>query len=177
MNKARIFAGLAAVSLAMGTAACGGPAEDTAVEAPPEGPAGITVTDGRFNMPTVAGNPGALYFTIANADAAATSILVAEVIGAGRAELHQTAQVNGAMTMQETLEVPVPAGETVKFAPGGLHVMAFDLDPSMAVGGETEVTLTFSNNDKLSFPVKILAAGDEGGDEGGDKAAMDHSGH
>lgn len=169
MNKARIFASLAAVSLAMGTAACGGPAEETTTQAPPEGPAGISVTEGRLNMPTVAGNPGALYFTIANGDSGEISILGADVIGAGRAELHQTAQVDGAMTMQETPEVPVPAGDTVKFAPGGLHVMAFDLDPSLAVGGETEVTLTFSNNDKLSFPVKILAAGDDG--------MMDHSGH
>lgn len=169
MNKARICASLAAVSLAMGTAACGGPAEETVTQAPPEGPAGISVTEGRLNLPTVAGNPGALYFSITNAETGQTSILGADVVGAGSAALHQTSDVGGAMTMQETLEVPVPAGETVKFAPGGLHVMAFDLDPSLAVGGETEVTLTFSNNDKMSFPVKILAAGDEG--------AMDHSGH
>ena len=44
-----------------------------------------------------------------------------------------------------------------------MHVMAMELDDTLAAGGETEVTLTFVGGDKVSFPVEIRAAGDDAG--------------
>ena len=169
MNRTRIFASLAAVSLALGTAACGGGTEEPAAEAAPEGPAGVSVADGRLNLPAVEGNPGAVYFTITNASEEQATIRAADMIGAESGLLHETAEWSGEVDMQELFTVPVMPGETLAFEPGGKHVMVYNLDPSLAVGGETEVTLTFAGGDKISFPVKILAAGDDG--------AEDHSGH
>jgi len=40
--------------------------------------------------------------------------------------------------------------------------MAFDIDPKLKPGGETEMTLTFADRDKLSIPIKVEAMG--GGD-------------
>ncbi len=169
MTKARIFSGLAAISLAFGMTACGGGAPEAPAQVAPEAPAGIAVTDGRFNLPAVAGNPGVVYFTIANSGEDQATIRSVDMIGAGSAKLHETSEWNGQMDMQELFTVPVMAGETVSFESGGKHVMVYDVDPSLAAGGETEVTLTFAGGDKISFPVKILAAGDDG--------TMDHSGH
>ena len=63
-------------------------------------------------------------------------------------------------SMKEMDQVPVAKGETVKFAPGGNHVMAMDLDAALEKGDTTEVTLTFSDGDKVTFPAGVLAAGD-----------------
>jgi copper(I)-binding protein len=133
------------------------PPAPTSIEAKP----GITLSEGRLTLPAVKGNPGAVYFTIANANASGnTAIAAVSVKGATKAEMHQTQ--DGAMNTVDVLEVE--GGGTVKFAPGGLHVMAFGLDNSLAVGSTTELTVTFADGDKASLPLKIEPAG--GADHG-----------
>lgn len=122
-----------------------------------------------MNLPAVAGNPGVVYFTLTNTSEEQATIRGADVIGAASAKLHETSEWSGQMDMQELFAVPVMPGETMIFESGGKHVMVYEIDPSLAAGGETEVTLTFAGGDKISFPVKILAAGDDG--------SMDHSAH
>ncbi len=177
MNKSPIFTSLAAISLAIGVSACGGGVEDEAIDAEPEAPAGLSVADGRMNLPAVEGNPGAVYFTISNGSDKQVAIRGADMIGAGSGQLHETSEWEGKMDMQELFTVNVPAGEDVVFAPGGKHVMVYDIDPTLAAGGESEVTLTFTGGDKMSFPVTVLAAGDDGGFAAPemDDSEMDHS--
>ncbi len=157
----RILGALAPAALALAVAACGGEPE-APVEAAPDAPQGISVTDGRLNLPAVAGNPAAVYFTITNDGAEAQMLRAAAVQGAGSAMFHQTAEWNHQVDMQEVSQVNVPAGGSVVFEPGGMHVMAMELDPSVAVGSEVEVTLTFVRGDKVSFPARVLAPGDDG---------------
>jgi hypothetical protein len=60
----------------------------------------------------------------------------------------------------------------VQFAPGGKHVMAFDLSDKLAAGGTAELTITFADGDKISAPLAVEAAGGMGamsGMEHGDK--------
>ena len=108
-------------------------------------------------LPAVAGNPGAVYFDIANSSDRDRMIRAASVEGAGSSQMHVTEETG----MQEILQVMVKAGETVKFEPGGTHLMAMDLADTLAAGGETEVTVTFVGGDKVSFPAEVRAAGDE----------------
>lgn len=157
----RILGALAPAALALAVAACGSEPE-APVEAAPDAPQGISVTDGRLNLPAVAGNPAAVYFTITNDGAEAQMLRAAAVQGAGSAMFHQTAEWNHQVDMQEVSQVSVPAGGSVVFEPGGMHVMAMELDPSIAVGSEVEVTLTFVRGDKVSFPARVLAPGDDG---------------
>jgi hypothetical protein len=90
------------------------------------------------------------------------------VQGAESAMFHETSEWNGQMDMQELLQVPVPAGESVVFEQGGKHVMAFGIEEGLEPGGEVEVTLSFVRGDKVSFPVRLLAPGDDGsGDDSG----------
>jgi len=152
---------IAAAALPLGLAACGGEAE-APVEAAPEAPDGISVSDGRMNLPAVAGNPAALYFTITNDGETDQMLRAANIPGAESAVFHMTVEWDGGFDMQETLQVAVPAGESVVFEPGGMHVMAFDVDPALEPGGEVEVTLSFVRGDKVSFPVRLLAPGDDG---------------
>ena len=158
MTIKSLFAPLSAIALSLGVAACGGDAE-APVETAPEAPAGISVTDGRMTLPAVSGNPGAVYFTITNGGDEQVMIREAYVMGAGSAMMHETSEWSRQVDMQELFQVPVPAGGETVFAPGGKHVMAFDLDDTLAAGGETEVTLTFTGGDKVSFPATLLAPG------------------
>jgi len=160
MNTNRLLAGLAALSLAFAAAGCGGEPE-TPVSTAPDAPEGVTISGGRLMLPAVAGNPGAVYFTIKNAGPDDVMIRAASVAGAASAMMHQTAEWNLQVDMQELMQVAVPKGSEVVFAPGGMHVMAMGLDDALTVGGETEVTLTFVGGDKASFPAEIRAPGDD----------------
>lgn len=160
MNKA-IVASLASLTLALGLVAC---AEEPApVEAAPEAPEGLTVTDARLNIPAASGNPAALYFTLTNASGELLMLRAANVAGAESASLHGTSEYAGQMTMPELIQIPVAAGETVEFEPGAKHVMVMGLPDGLEPGAEIEVTLSFLRGDKISFPAKLLAPGDDGG--------------
>ncbi len=88
-------------------------------------------------------------------------IRAASVAGAGSAVLHQMGTWNNEPSMDEVLQIDVPANGDLKFEPGGLHVMANDLADTVTAGGTAEVTLTFVGGDKISFPAEVRAAGDE----------------
>jgi copper(I)-binding protein len=57
------------------------------------------------------------------------------------AELHYMKMEDGVMRMRSLPKVDLPARETVKFAPGGLHVMLFELKRPLEAGGELGLTL------------------------------------
>lgn len=143
---------LACISLfaALALSACQQPGE-TAPEAKP----GSVLSEGRLVLPAVKGNPGAAYFTYSNKADAAVTIATVSIAGAGRAEMH--ASEGGKMTALPTLAVP--DGETVRFAPGGKHVMVFGIAPSIVSGGTAELTVTFADGDQRSAPLKVEAAG------------------
>lgn len=162
--------GLAALSLG----ACQQqPAETAEGTAAPDAKPGLAVTEGRLILPVVAGNPAGIYFTLANTGDKAGTLAAVSIDGAAKAEMHETK--GGQMSPVPSVEVP--AGGTVKFEPGALHVMAFELDAKLAAGGTTEMTLTFADGDKLSAPLKIEArTGGDGMTKG--MEGMDHgSGH
>ncbi|MFO1256416.1 MAG: copper chaperone PCu(A)C [Sphingomonadaceae bacterium] len=123
-----------------------------AIEAKP----GVKVTEARLVLPAVAGNPAAAYLTIDNQTKDTVSIAAIAIKGAGKAEMH-TMEGNA---MKPVDRVDVDAGTQIRFEPGKLHIMAFELGSDLAVGGDTEFTLTFTDGDKTSVPARIEAMGD-----------------
>jgi hypothetical protein len=157
--KSAILASAALAITVIGLSGCGEQASD-GTEAAPDAKPDITVTDGRLILPAVKGNPGAVYFNITY-DGDETAVLrAASVQGAKSAMIHETFETDGEMSMGDALPTNLKKGDTVKFEPGGKHVMAMDLDDALAPGATTEVTLTFLGGDKMTFPATILAAGD-----------------
>ncbi len=142
-----------AASLAVATlAACKQEAPAAAVAAKP----GIMLSDGQLRLPAVKGNPGAAYFTVANTATRGTiSITGIAIAGAEKAEMHETK--DGVMRAVD--RVDVEAGSTVKFAPGGLHVMAFDLDQALTAGGTGNLTATFADGSTAAVPLQLVTAG------------------
>ena len=121
----------------------------------PEARPGITVAGGRLVLPAVAGNPAAAYFQIDNSAGANVAIAAFAINGAAKAEIHQTT----ADKMIDVDSVDIAPSTSIKFEPGQLHVMAFNLAPQLKAGGTTEMTVTFADGDKVSAPLKIEAAG------------------
>jgi copper(I)-binding protein len=152
-----LAAGIASLSV---TACSQGESEEVAAEEA-DGIAGLDITDGRLMLPAVAGNPAAIYFTIANSSEKNITLRRADVAGAAKAELHEMTEWDGKMTMSPVIQLVLEPGTSVDFEPGGRHVMVFDLAPDYTAGGSTEVTLTVAGGDKHSFDVPIKAAGEE----------------
>lgn len=153
--KKGLWTAAALVLTAAGLAACG--EEPAPADIGPKAPDGIAVAGGRLMLPAVKGNPAAIYFEVTNSSADNKMIRAASVEGAGSTMLHASDPAG----MQETLQVMVKPGETVKFEPGGLHVMAMDVADTLVAGGSTQVTLTFVGGDQASFPAEVHAPGDE----------------
>lgn len=154
--KRSVWGAIALAVAALGPAACNEAPQKA--ENGPAAPEGISVTNARLMLPAVKGNPGAIYFDVANSGSQNRVIRAASVSGAGSTMMHTTVE-DGAM--QEATQVMVPAGGNAKFEPGGNHVMANDLADTLVAGGKTDVTVTFVGGGKISFPADVRAAGDE----------------
>lgn len=155
-----LLSGLALLSLS----ACGqqtDQAKPTATEAPDAKP-GIAVAEGTFMLPVIAGNPGAAYFALSNDSANTVSIAAIAIDGVGKTEVHQT--MGGSMKPVDRIDVEPKLA--LKFERGGLHVMAFEVSDRLKAGDTIEMTITFTDGDKVSAPLKIVAMG----------ADMDHAG-
>ncbi|PNU04896.1 copper chaperone PCu(A)C [Novosphingobium guangzhouense] len=169
MPRARLSI-LCSIALACALAGCGktpdSPSESNeATLSGPDAKPGMAASDGKLILPIIAGRPGAVYFTVRNDGAEPVTLAGVHVSGVGRAEMHQT---NGG-SMAKVDSLPIDPGASMVFAPGGLHVMAFDVSPDLKPGGAAELTLTFSDGDKLSMPLHVEKMGGEDAGQG-----MDH---
>lgn len=63
--------------------------------------------------------------------------------------------MSGEMTMRPVESVVLPAGQTVKFMPGGYHIMLLDLAAPLEVGQTFDVTLTFANAGSVVVTVEV----------------------
>ena len=149
----------AAAALAFALTACS--QSDEGAKQADENPTGLVVSNARLMLPPVAGNPAAVYFDLKNEGTRAVAVRRADVEGAKSASMHDMMEYNREMTMADMGPTTVKQGETLKFEPGGKHVMAFDLSPELKAGGKTEMTLTIAGGDKVSVEVPIQAAGAE----------------
>jgi copper(I)-binding protein len=135
---------LAAPLAALALASCGGPEQ-------------VTVDHGWVRLPVVAGRPAAAYFTLHGGKDGAILIQVSSP-DAKSAQMHESMEMNGVSSMAPLTQVAAPAGGSVKFEPGGKHVMLFDLAPSVHPGGTLRLHFTFANGRSLDYAAKAIPA-------------------
>ena len=87
---------------------------------------------------------GAAYMTLISAQDS-TMVKVESDI-AGTVQIHSMSMDNGVMKMRMLEELPLPAGKAEKLAPGGFHLMLFDLKKPLTAGESVKLTLTFRDN-------------------------------
>lgn len=121
----------------------------------PDAKPGVAVANARLALPVMRANPGAAYFDLTNSGDKPATLAAVAITGAGKTEMHET---KGG-TMGPVASVAIAPGETVKFEPGGKHVMAFDLSQDFQPGFSTEMTLTFADGDKVTARLRMVAPG------------------
>lgn len=121
----------------------------------------LEITDARLVLPPVAGNPAAVYFNAVFNGERGISITGAEVAGASSAQVHAMMEYDFEMTMAEAGPIPLRRGESQAFEPGGLHVMAMELDEKVKPGDTVEVTLKIIGGKTHTFDAEVRAAGED----------------
>jgi periplasmic copper chaperone A len=103
---------------------------------------------------------GSGYLTIENKGTAADRLVGVSADVAGKVEVHEMAMNNGVMTMRP-LEtgLTIDPGKTVKLAPGGYHLMMFDLKSPLKQGDALPVTLEFEKAGKVKVSLDVQAIG------------------
>jgi copper(I)-binding protein len=110
------------------------------------------------------------YLTVENKGTAADRLIGGSADVAGKVEVHEMAMNNGVMTMRPLDKgLAIEPGQTVKLAPGGYHLMMFDLKEPLKQGDKVPVTLEFekAGKVKLSFDVQGIGAQGPGAASGG----------
>jgi uncharacterized protein YcnI len=139
----------------------------------PKAEAAVTAGDLAIEGPWARATPpgakaGAGYVRITNKGKEADRLTGAALEGAGRVELHETRNEDGVMKMREREDgVEIAPGETVEFAPGGLHLMFLELGSGLVEGETARGKLTFEKAGEVAveFPIRRAAPGDGGGHE------------
>ena len=127
---------------------------------------------------------GGGYLTIENKGAAPDRLIGGSADFAGKIEVHEMAMNNGVMTMRPLDKgLAIEPGKTVKLAPGGYHLMMFDLKNPLKQGDKVPITLEFekAGKVKLSFDIQGIGAQGPAGAGNSDgqmhvKKTPDHSG-
>jgi copper(I)-binding protein len=108
------------------------------------------------------GVPSGGYFTLHNGGQKPLTLIGASSPACGMLMLHKSENIGGMSSMQDVGEVDVPAGGTIKFAPGGYHLMCMDARPVIKPGGVVPLTLTFKDGSNLTAKFAVRnAAGKE----------------
>lgn len=103
---------------------------------------------------------GAAYVEITGAkDAQGDKLIGASAPVAGRIEVHTHLMEEGVMKMRKAEAVAVTAGEVRKLAPGGDHLMMFDLKSPLKEGEVFPLTLKFETSGEITVDAVIESAG------------------
>jgi copper(I)-binding protein len=122
---------------------------------------------------------GGGYLTVENKGSAPDRLIGGTSEIAGKVELHEMATSNGVMKMRPLDKgLAIEPGKTVKLAPGGSHLMLFDLKSPLKQGEKVPVTLEFekAGKVKLSLEIQSIGAQAPGGGNTDMKKMQDHPG-
>jgi copper(I)-binding protein len=107
----------------------------------------------RYLLPSI---PAAVYLTLHNNGAAAATLTAAASPACGMLMLHQSQDSSGMSMMTGVAAIAIPAHGSVTLAPGGYHLMC--MSPSMKIGDEVQLSLTFQNGEKLYVTALVYGA-------------------
>lgn len=89
------------------------------------------------------------YLVVTNSADTAVTIVGASSPLAGSVEIHTTREVDGLQRMERLDQVEVAAGQSVAFAPGGMHLMLLRVSRMPAPGEEVQLCLQLAKGDEL----------------------------
>jgi periplasmic copper chaperone A len=103
------------------------------------------------------------YLTIENRGTAPDRLLSGSTGLAKKLEIHEMAVNGGVMTMRPVADgLTIEPGGSVKFAPGGYHLMFVDLNAPLRQGEQVPVTLTFERAGAITALFEVQGLGAQG---------------
>lgn len=110
--------------------------------------------------PVIAGDsasPIAVYFLVMNTGARSDTLDAVEISG-GRAAIHdQVPAANGRTSMVQIPTASIPAGEMLRFIPGGRHVMVEGFTRRISPGDTLPLTLVFRHAGRADVRARVVA--------------------
>ena len=101
------------------------------------------------------------YLTIENKGAAPDRLLSASTEAARKIEVHEMAMTDGVMTMRPVEGgLAIDVGKTLKFAPGGLHLMLVGLSAPLVRGDKVAVLLRFEKAGEVPISFEVQGLGE-----------------
>lgn len=104
------------------------------------------------------GLPAGGYFELRNTGQWTANLTVVDSPACGMLMMHKSEHESGMDTMMDVSTVDILAGQTVKFAPGGYHLMCMQPGPTMKPGNSVPVTLTFSDGSAATVRFAVKTA-------------------
>ena len=106
---------------------------------------------------------GGGYLTIENKGTTPDRLIHCSGDIAGKVEVHEMSMKNGVMTMRPLDNgLTIEPGKTVKLAPGGFHLMLFDLKSPLKQGDKVPITLEFEKAGKVKISLDVGGIGAQG---------------
>lgn len=127
------------------------------------GPAAVadtTIEVGDARMPVPPGPNAAVYMTLTNAGDTDARLVAASSDVAESAELHESTEQDGQMSMAPVDGVDIPTGGTATFEPGGLHLMLLGVDDGLVEGDTISLTLQFEGAAEQTVEATVVPIGD-----------------
>jgi len=102
----------------------------------------------------------AAYLTLHNSGTQPLVVSGVRSAAAAAAMIHESTLVNGQSTMRAHEPLRIAAGETVRLAPGGLHIMLRGLTRPLAPGDAVPLTLLLEGGASVTVTAHVRAPGD-----------------
>ena len=109
---------------------------------------------------------GAAYVTIVNRGNDGDRLVTVKSTAARRAQIHLHVMAANVMRHRIMERIDVPSGQTVTFAPGGLHVMLIDLTAPLEIGTKFPLILKFEQAGSVAVDVVVQPFRSPGPDSG-----------
>jgi len=97
----------------------------------------------------------AAYLTLRNPTAKPITVMSIESPVAENAMIHETKTVGGQSQMRPHEQLVIAPGETVKFEPGGLHVMLMGVKQAAAVGESIPLVLVLADGTRVQVAAVV----------------------
>ncbi len=118
----------------------------------------LEIKDAFIPAPPPAARMAAAYLTVNNGEEEAVVIVGAECQRPVRCELHRSVIEDGMASMDEAGPIPVAAGASERFEPGGLHMMIHGA--SLAKGDTLAFHLLLKDGRRVPAEARVIGVGE-----------------
>lgn len=115
----------------------------------------VKVTDATVRLLPPGVPNTAAYFSIENSTDTSQVLIGASADFATKAEIHNHILVNDMMRMEQQSEVVIEPGQSVHFAPGGLHIMLFGLKQPLLDGQSVTISLQTKDGESIIITANV----------------------